>query len=78
MHRSDMFGHDDAIVLQLACAAFADSPGENHFIPKRGKTWQCNQQAYFACKSKFIGINTAHLECDLERDIIQKMRYEGE
>ncbi len=25
-----------------------------------------------------MGINTACLECDLARDVIQKMRYEGE
>ena len=77
MCRSDTFRRDDAIVLQLARAAFADSPGEIHFIPKRGKTLQSGRQAYFACKGQFVGINTARLECDLTRDIIQKMRYEG-
>ena len=78
MRRSATFRRDDAIVLQLARAAFADSPGEIHFIPKRGKTLQSGRQAYFACKGQFVGINTARLECDLARDIIQKMRYEGE
>ncbi len=55
-----------------------DSPGEIHFIPKRGKTLKSDQQAYFACKGQFVGINTAHLECDLMHDIIQKILYEGE
>ena len=58
--------------------AFANSPGEIHFIPKKGKTLQSSQQAYFACKDQFAGMNTVHLECDLVQDIIQKMRYEQE
>jgi hypothetical protein len=62
----------------LAHAAFANSPGEIHFIPKRGKTLQSGRQAYFACKGQLVGINTARLKCDLARDIIQKMQYEGE
>ena len=40
MRRSDTFRRSDAIVLQLARAAFAGSLGEIHFIPKRGKTLQ--------------------------------------
>jgi hypothetical protein len=40
MRRSDTFRCDDSIVLQLARAAFVNSPGEIHFIPKRGKTLQ--------------------------------------
>ena len=78
MCRSDTFCRDDAIVLQLARAAFANSHGEIHFIPKRGKALQSGRQAYFACKGRFVGINAACLECDLTRDIIQKMQYEGE
>ena len=76
--RSDVFRRDDAIVFQLARIAFADSPGEVHFIPKKGKVQQGGRQSYFACKGQFVGINTARLECDLARDVIQKMRYEGE
>jgi hypothetical protein len=77
-HRSDVFHRDDAIVFQLACIAFADSPGEVHFIPRKGNVQQSGQQSYFACKGQFVGINTICLECDLARDVIQKMRYEGE
>jgi hypothetical protein len=40
MHPSNTFCRNDAIVSQLACVAFADSPGKIHFIPKRGKTLQ--------------------------------------
>lgn len=76
--RSDVFRRDDAIVFQLARIAFADSPGEVHFIPRKGKVQQSGRQSYFACKGQFVGINTARLECDLARDVIQKMRYEGE
>jgi hypothetical protein len=76
--RSDVFRRDDAIVFHLACIAFADSPGEVHFIPKKGKVQQSGRQSYFACKGQFVGINTARLECDLAQDVIQKMRYEGE
>jgi hypothetical protein len=76
--RSDVFRRDDAIVFHLARIAFADSPGEVHFIPKKGKVQQSGRQSYFACKGQFVGINTARLECDLARDVIQKMRYEGE
>ena len=39
---------------------------------------ESGRQAYFACKGHFVGINTACLECDLPRDIIQKMQYVGE
>jgi hypothetical protein len=77
-HRSDTFHQDDAIVLQLAWVAFADSPGEIHFTPKKGKQLQSGRQAYFACKGQFVGVNTAFLKCDLARNIIQKMQYEGE
>ena len=35
--RSDVFRRDDAIVFQLAPIAFADWPGEVHFIPRKGK-----------------------------------------
>ena len=35
-------------------------------------------QSYFACKGQFVGINTTWLKCDLARDVIQKMQYEGE
>ena len=76
--RSDVFRHDDAIVFQLACIVFADLPGEVHFIPRKGKVQQSGRQSYFACKGQFMGINTARLECDLARDVIQKMRHEGE
>jgi hypothetical protein len=73
-----VFRHDDAIVFQLARIVFADSPGEVHFIPKKGKVQQSGRHSYFACKGQFVGINTARLECDLARDVIQKMHYEGE
>ena len=73
-----MFRCDDAIVFHLVCITFADSPGEVHFIPRKGKVQQSGRQSYFACKGQFVGINTARLECDLARDVIQKMRYEGE
>ena len=59
--RSDMFRRNDAILLHLARVAFADSPGEIHFIPKRGTMLQSGRQAYFACKGEFIGIKTASL-----------------
>jgi hypothetical protein len=39
---------------------------------------QSGRQSYFACKGQLVGINTACLECNLARDVIQKMRYEGE
>jgi hypothetical protein len=77
-HRSDVFRRDDAIVFHLARIAFADSPGEVHFIPRKGRVQPSGRAAYFACKGQFVGINTARLECDLARDVIQKMRYEGE
>ncbi|KAL3786440.1 hypothetical protein HJC23_011021 [Cyclotella cryptica] len=76
--RSDVFRRDNAIVFQLARIAFADSPGEVHFIPKKGKVQQSGHQSYFACKRQFLGINTSRHECDLARDVIQKMHYEGE
>jgi hypothetical protein len=38
--RSDVLRRDDAIVFHLACIAHADSPGEVHFIPKKGKVQQ--------------------------------------
>jgi hypothetical protein len=60
-------------MFQLARVAFADSPGDIHFTPKKGKLLQSGRQAYFACKGQFGGVNTAHLECDLARGIIQKM-----
>ena len=77
-HRSDVFRRDDAIVFHLARIAFADSPGEVHFIPRKGRVHPSGRAAYFDCKGQFVGINTARLECDLARDVIQKMRYEGE
>ena len=73
-----MFRRDDAIVFHLACITFADSPGEVHFIPRKGGVQLSGHAAYFACKGQFVGINTARLECDLARNVIQKMRYEGE
>ena len=76
--RSDVFRRDNPIVFHLARIAFADSPGEVHFIPKKGKVQQSGHQSYFACKGQFVGINTARLECNLVQDVIQKMRYEGE
>ena len=76
--RNDVFRHNNAIVFQLARIAFADLPGEVHFIPRKGKVQQSGRQSYFACKGQFVGINTARLECNLARDVIQKMRYEGE
>ena len=60
-----MFWCNDAIAFQLACIAFADSPGEVHFIPKKGKVQQSGCASYFACKGQFMGVNTACLECDL-------------
>ena len=77
-HRRDVFCRDNAIVFQLACITFADLPGEVHFIPRKGKVQQSGRQSYFACKGQFVGINTVRLKCDLARDVIQKMRYEGE
>ena len=76
--RSDVLCRDDAIVFQLVRIAFADLPGEVHFIPRKGKVQQSGRQSYFACKGQFMGINNARLEYDLARDVIQKMRYEGE
>ena len=64
-------------MFHLARIAFADSPGEVHFIPKRGKVQQCGHQSYFACKGQFVVIYTARLECNLAQDVIQKMHYEG-
>jgi hypothetical protein len=57
---------------------FANSPGEVHFIPKKGKVQHSGCQSYFACKGQFVGINTARLECNLKRDVIQKMHYKVE
>jgi hypothetical protein len=76
--RSDVFRHDGAIVFQLARIGFADLPGGVHFIPRKGKVQQSGRQSYFACKGQFMGINTAHLKCNLTQDVIQKMCYEGE
>ena len=73
-----MFHRDHAIVLQSVWIAFADSPGEIHFTPKKGRTLQSGRQAYFACKDQFAGVNTACLKCDLARDITHKMHYERE
>jgi hypothetical protein len=75
--RSNTFRRNDAIILQLARVAFADSPGEIHFNPKRASMLQSGRQAYFACKGQFTSINTAHLECGLMQDVIQKMPYKG-
>ena len=75
---NNVFCRDNAILFQLACIAFSDSTGEVHFIPKKGKVQQSGHQSYFACKGQFMGIDTACLECDLVRDVIKKMRYEGE
>jgi hypothetical protein len=72
-YRSNVFCHDDAIVFHLACVAFANSPGEVHFITKKGKVQQGGWQSYFACNGQFVGFNTAHVECDLARGVIQKM-----
>lgn len=52
-YRSDVFHCDDAIVLNLAHIAFADLPGEVHFVPKKGKAQQSGRAAYFACKDQF-------------------------
>ena len=76
--RSHSFRRDDAIVFQLARVAFKDSPGEVHFIPRKGKQLQSGRAAYFACKGQFVGIHTARQETDLARDVISKMQYEGE
>ena len=57
--RSDVFRRDDAIVFHLARVAFADSPGEVHFIPRKGRVQPSGRQSYFACKGQFVGINTA-------------------
>jgi hypothetical protein len=76
--RSDLFHRDDATVFQWTCILFADSPGKVHFIPRKGKVQQSGRQSYFACKGQFVGINTACLECNIARDVIQKMHYEGE
>ena len=62
----------------LAYIAFANSHGEVHLIPKKGKGLQSGCWAYFACKGQFVSINTAHLECDLAHEVIQKMQYEEE
>jgi len=61
----------------MVWVAFADSPGETHFTPKKGKQLQRGRHAYFACKGQFVGVNTACHECDLARNIIHKMRYKG-
>lgn len=66
------------LVFLLAYIAFANSHGEVHLIPKKGKGLQSGCWAYFACKGQFVGINTAHLECDLAHEVIQKMQYEEE
>jgi hypothetical protein len=68
--RSNVFRRNDAIVFQLARIAFANSPGEVHFIPRKGKVQQSGRQSYFACKGQFVGINTACLKWDLARDVI--------
>ena len=57
--RTDTFCHDDDIVFQLARVAFKDSPGECHFVPKKGAKHHSGRQAFFACKGQFVGINTA-------------------
>lgn len=64
-------------MIHPVCIAFADSPGEIHFILKKGSGLQSGQQAYFACKGQFTWINTDHLKCHLVREVIQKMQYEG-
>ena len=76
--RSDSFRRDDAIVFALARIAFKDSPGECHFVPRKGKRLQSGREAYIACKGQFVGINTARQETDMAREIMSKMQYEGE
>ena len=56
--RTDTFCHDDDIVFQLARVAFKDSPGECHFVSKKGAKHHSGHQAFFACKGQFVGINT--------------------
>ena len=76
--QTDTFSHDEEIVFQLASVTFKDSPGECHFVPKKGVKHHSGRQAFFACKAQFVGINTRRQECDLAREMIQKMQYKGE
>lgn len=48
------------------------------FCPKESAKHHSGRQAYFACKGQFVGADTAQQECDLARDTISKMQYEGE
>jgi len=76
--RSDSFHCDDAIVFALARIAFKDSPGECHFVPRKGKHLQSRWEAYIACKGQFVGINTAWQETDMAWEIMSKMQFEDE
>ena len=75
---TDTFRCDDEIVFQLVHVAFKDSPGECHFVPKKGAKHHSGHQAFFACKGQFVSINTARQDCDLACKTIQKMQYKGE
>ena len=75
---SDSFRHDDVIVFALAQLSFKDSPGECHFVPRKGRRLQSGREAYITCKGQFVGINTAWQETDMAREIMSKMQYEGE
>jgi hypothetical protein len=73
-----VFRRDDEVVLAIARIAFAGSPGEIHFKPKKNGVAQSGRLAYFDCKSQFVGTDTARLECDEARNALQQMRYTGE
>ena len=75
---TDTFRCDDELVFQLAHVAVKDSSGECHFVPKKGVKHHSGHHAFFVCKEKFVGINTACQECDPSCKMIQKMQYKGE
>ena len=54
-----MFLHGDEIVFHLASIAFKDSAGGCHFVSKRGVTHHSGRKAFFACKGKLVGKDSA-------------------
>ena len=73
---TDTFCCDDGIGFQLAHLAFKDSPGECHFVPKKGAKHHSGRQTFFACKGRFVNINTTPQKFDLARKTNQKMKLQ--
>ena len=57
--RTPMFLCNDEIVFCLASIAYKDSPGECHFMSKRGVSHHSGRKAFFACKGQFVDKDSA-------------------